>query len=298
MSERPSLAFTPWRKWLEFNLRQYLLKDMGNKMYDLDQPSDGRLDPISWVTFQGLEHLLERLLSMGPDLNRESHPWYIGNPLHAAAMKGDSRCLKLLLAAGADPNIKGSNFFTLLAAASYKGHMEICKLLLQAGAEVNNSDALSRAINRGRLEICRLLLDSGADANECGPGKPLVCRPLWCAAGACGGTPRRIAIAKMLLEYGADVNAELYDPDVGTKPKYTWDDGRSGQIIRASIRGPKPELMWLLLKAGCGSGTHRGRILQIFRGFLKEERPEKYSKRWEWRRSIAPEVIEYLTQRQ
>lgn len=150
---------------------------------------------------------------MGADLNRDSYPWYMGNPLHAAAIKGDSRCLKLLLAAGADPNARGGIYLTPLAAAARNGHIEICRLLLQVGADVKHSNALFRAINMGRLEICRLLLDSGADVNECMRGEPDSCRPLWCSITGVGDQPRRIAIARMLLEYGPDVNAELCEQD-------------------------------------------------------------------------------------
>lgn len=66
----------------------------------------------------------------------------------------------------------------------------------------------------------------------------------------------------------------------------------------ASIRKCKAEIMSLFLKAGYGLGIHRGRVLEIFRRILEEERPVKKLQDWESRRSIAPNVIRYLTQEQ
>jgi ankyrin repeat protein len=54
-----------------------------------------------------------------------------------AAEDGRLDLVQTLLKAGADPNAKCENGFTVLMWAAARGHVEVVKALLQSGAELN-----------------------------------------------------------------------------------------------------------------------------------------------------------------
>jgi ankyrin repeat protein len=86
--------------------------------------------------------------------------------------------VRLLLAKGADPRARTkSGTDALIIAASYRGNSAVLKLLLDAGAEPNlpkdsklRNSALDFAAKSGDLEAVKLLLSRGADPNA---GSPL-----------------------------------------------------------------------------------------------------------------------------
>jgi uncharacterized protein len=86
-----------------------------------------------------------------------------------ATAKGNLDIFQILLAAGADVNIKDRSGETALSKAAYWGHLEIVNLLLSAGAEVNGIDneegsaPLMNAIYFGRIQIVEILLSAGAN---------------------------------------------------------------------------------------------------------------------------------------
>lgn len=93
-----------------------------------------------------------------------------GTPLKNAAAKGHLEIVKLLLAHGADPNLReegiAPNGHALYSAVN-NGHLEIVRLLLQHGAHPNpavesSADALSRAIANGDQPMIELLCSYGA----------------------------------------------------------------------------------------------------------------------------------------
>lgn len=63
-------------------------------------------------------------------------------PLHVAAVWGDVKVGKLLLEAGADPNVHGEYGYTPLHEAALRGNADFVKLLLANGAskELRNED--------------------------------------------------------------------------------------------------------------------------------------------------------------
>lgn len=55
--------------------------------------------------------------------------------LHHAAIQGNLEIVRLLLAAGAEPDLAGEHGFTPLHEAILQGHVEIIRQLLAAGAD-------------------------------------------------------------------------------------------------------------------------------------------------------------------
>jgi ankyrin repeat protein len=115
------------------------------------------------------------LLDQDPTLaNRVSEyvTYYIGSgsPLRNAAARGHIEIVKLLLAHGADPNLREEGIAPrghALYSAVYNGHFEIAKLLLEHGAFANppvesSADALSIAIKNKDEPMIELLASYGA----------------------------------------------------------------------------------------------------------------------------------------
>lgn len=87
--------------------------------------------------------------------------------LHFFATENRADIVAWLIDHGANPNGIADDNFPLHAACQL-GHLEVCRVLLGAGAKPNLKDfveetALHKASCTGRLEILELLLNSGAD---------------------------------------------------------------------------------------------------------------------------------------
>ena len=110
---------------------------------------------------------MQVLIAAGADLNAIETDGDFA-PLHFAARLGQTSAAKLLLDAGADPNIANSVGMTPLLVASHFGTASIVKLLIEHGADVDalgteqGIAALHVAAENGDAQIVRLLLDAGA----------------------------------------------------------------------------------------------------------------------------------------
>ncbi|KAF8483147.1 hypothetical protein JB92DRAFT_2559902, partial [Gautieria morchelliformis] len=58
-----------------------------------------------------------------------------GTALQAAALRGGTELVQLLLEQGAAVNIQGGFYGTALQAAAFKGRLETVQLLLEQGAD-------------------------------------------------------------------------------------------------------------------------------------------------------------------
>lgn len=79
--------------------------------------------------------------------------------------------MKLLLDAGADPNLCNPDVITPLIAAAFANHIEISRHLLDRGADVNRLNqqgyaAIHHAAWEGYLEIVDMLLEAGSNPDE------------------------------------------------------------------------------------------------------------------------------------
>ncbi|TGZ80726.1 ankyrin, partial [Ascodesmis nigricans] len=91
-----------------------------------------------------------------------------GNALQLAAASGSEESVRLLLDYGANTNIMGGKYGTVLHAATlHHSNEAIVQLLLDQGADVNAQDdhygtALQAAAANGNQAVVQLLLDHGA----------------------------------------------------------------------------------------------------------------------------------------
>jgi ankyrin repeat protein len=177
------------------------------------------------------------------------------------AGEGDAWAVKLFLAAGMSPDVRGERGDRPLTAAIARSQKSVAKLLLERNADPNVLDRdgktpLIRAAQAGDKELVRLLLDRRADVNM---------------RSIDSFTPFAYAlrhtdteIAQTLLERGADVNAT--DDSGGTPLSWAVFYERTPLVEALLARGVDPnttnkvggtplmiaaaELVNLLLKSG------------------------------------------------
>ena len=122
--------------------------------------------------------------------------------LEDAVANCDTALVKLLLDAGADPNVHNPYGTTVLERAVANCDTTLVKLLLDAGADPNLPDnpygttVLEKAVSDCDTELVRMLLDAGADPNVHNPYGTTV---LERAVANCDR-----ALVKLLLDAGAD----------------------------------------------------------------------------------------------
>ncbi len=278
-----------------------------------------------------------RLLELAPDLvnacDRKG-----ATPLHQAAEEGDAELVRWLLARGADARKKDLRGLTPLDRAALAADPrnrnverfgEIAKLLLEGGADmspwaaaalgdtgrlrelIESEPALLRrigpggglltvAVKHGEAEVVGLLLDLGSDVDERitleQVEEPTESwgMPLWWAALA-----GDLEITKLLLDRGADPNANVYasgwplrnawnhqDPSVkrlllarGAKPQpYMVAEGHDVEEARRLLAGDRSEevvqeLLWSAADNGCAE------ILELALPYLAWPGDDP---RWHW----------------
>ena len=177
----------------------------------------------------------------------------LNTPLHLAVCKRNTELCRILLDRGADVNAEGGEWFdededddrggslemdesdTPLHLAVRGESTELCRLLLERGGDVHAQNhwirtPLHEAVVARRTkgqgcaqaELCTLLIDGGSDLEE---------QNEW------GRTPLHEAVArkntglcKLLLDRGADVNAESAEDFSSLRPSY------DGQVTRIDKR--------------------------------------------------------------
>jgi ankyrin repeat protein len=110
---------------------------------------------------------VQGFISKGADVNANNNDGGRITALIVATEEGHKEVVRLLLANGADINVKDKNGETALMLASYYGRKEIVKLLLAKRADVNaksnnGATALMNATKKGHKEIKELLIRAGA----------------------------------------------------------------------------------------------------------------------------------------
>lgn len=132
-------------------------------------------------------------------------------PLMYAACYGDSRVVRFLLKAGADPNHSHRKCSTPLIVATKSGDLESAIILVENGADVNSRDfnewtALFYAASYGHRAIQHMLISKGSRVNQSDTREGMT--PLLLAAAA-----GHELIVKDLLQCGASLSASSKSGD-------------------------------------------------------------------------------------
>lgn len=169
---------------------------------ELEENADPLVVELSDAVFKNDLSRVRAAIKKGADINGLDELG--GTALGVAAIKGNLEIIKILLQAGADPNLSGDGDDSPPLQSLLRE--EVTRLLIEAGAEINwqDSDGITSlmipAMNWGGLEQLKVLLEAGANPNI-GDSK--------------GKTALMYAVeydynlekVKLLLQFGADVNA-------------------------------------------------------------------------------------------
>lgn len=117
---------------------------------------------------QGFVARAEGLLKAGADVNTVHPPWQLTPLLAASEISFDM--VKLLVARGAQVNVRDRDGMTPLMRAIVLRDLRMVKLLLDAGAQINTTDhrghtAFTHAILRSDADILKLLIARGAETD-------------------------------------------------------------------------------------------------------------------------------------
>lgn len=124
------------------------------------------LTPLHCAAEKGRQEQLHLLISKGAEVDAQS---LRGTPLQCAAADGMKNAVKMLLDNHANPNSVSQQMHTPLALAIRANSIDCARLLLKAGADPNMGShgitPLVVAVCEGQTEIIRCLLKAGADPN-------------------------------------------------------------------------------------------------------------------------------------
>ncbi|KAJ6485685.1 ankyrin repeat-containing domain protein [Mycena sanguinolenta] len=183
----------------------------GRQCHILQSELEARITPtlaqelLVWAA-AAYPHTVKKLLAAPHFLKPSEGYGFNGvTPLHIAAKAGNRETAALLLAAGADANLRaGWEGHTPLYFAVTNRDRAMAALLLDNGARVDlrwgcdgmTENALHRACARGDLEMVRLLLGRGANPERHGHHGTALGFAVY---------HRQVAVVRLLLDVGADV---------------------------------------------------------------------------------------------
>lgn len=169
--------------------------------------------PLFYAVKKDHAGVIKLLLAAGADPNTKAEALR-SSPLQVAALNGKLQTVKILLKAGANIEQKDAEGATALFYAAFNNNIDMMKLLMEAGAKINAKDKnnhtpLFTAAIRGNTEAIRLLAKAGADLEvERAVGVHGLGTALFWAVSM-----DKVDAVKALVEAGAEVNVYVKRSD-------------------------------------------------------------------------------------
>ena len=163
-------------------------------------------------------------------------------PLLYAILAGDTRIVRVLLAAGADVDEAAPDGVTALMLALIKRHEEIALLLLEAGADPSPAaagfTALHLASATGSLAVAEALLTRGADPNARLERPQRLTNSFEIGVFTSPGSGRLTQIGStpfLVAAKSADARMMRLLAAAGADPRSTTDDGTTALMLAAGL---------------------------------------------------------------
>jgi ankyrin repeat protein len=96
--------------------------------------------PLGLAAFFGNKETVEALLAAGADVDQQSREAMKVSALHSAAAARRPDIAEMLLAKGANPNLRAEAGVTVLHEVAITGQLDLAAMLLKHGADVNAKD--------------------------------------------------------------------------------------------------------------------------------------------------------------
>ncbi len=138
---------------------------------DIEKPGRDGLHPLHNAVAMGHKDVVALLLQKGVVVGAKDKKGRTSLNYFAATAGSDIEIARMLLAAGADPDIEDVDRWTALNyVARYTGNVELGKLLIAAHADVNHrkdngESPVGTATFHMHYEFAKLLIAAGADVN-------------------------------------------------------------------------------------------------------------------------------------
>ena len=121
--------------------------------------------PLILACYFGYYDIVDFLIDKGAKINLKAKNESVVAPVNSAVASGNEQIVKLLLEAGANPNLTQQSGITPLHSAAYRGDEKICKLLVEYGSDVmarsdDGRTALDFANESGNSRLIKLLSDN------------------------------------------------------------------------------------------------------------------------------------------
>jgi ankyrin repeat protein len=102
---------------------------------------------LHFAAFFGVPGAAAQLIEHGAEVDAFGRGWMTGTALHSAVSRLQSDVVRVLLAAGANPNLRQSAGWTPLHAAAMNGDLASVELLLAAGADPAATNDEGRSVS-------------------------------------------------------------------------------------------------------------------------------------------------------
>ncbi len=126
--------------------------------------------PLGLAAFFGNTDTVAALLQAGADVDQQSRESMKVSALHSSAAARRPDIAALLLASGANPNLRAEAGVTVLHEVAITGQIDLAEMLLKHGADLNAKDnsgktPLAHAIDSKKDAMVAWLKDHGATLN-------------------------------------------------------------------------------------------------------------------------------------
>jgi ankyrin repeat protein len=140
----------------------HLISNLAHKPELVNAYSEDGFQPLGLAAYFGKVEAVKYLLKGGAEVNSPSRNSLGVTPLQSAVAGGHLEITRLLLEAGASPNVREQSGNTPLHAAAQNGDVEIVRSLIFGGANLEtinekNEKPLDVALKSGHDEVVNLL---------------------------------------------------------------------------------------------------------------------------------------------